>query len=396
MRSVFTKKGWKKAKLSDVAVIDRSMIQPNKIKSGMTFIGLEHLDASGSFVDIQKVDAHDLLSAKFAFNDTHILYGKLRPYLKKIAVPSFNGICSTDILPIRPLDTMDRKYLFYYLRQPDLIELATRRCSGANLPRLSPGVLGEFPVVYPLLPEQKRIAAVLDKADAIRRKRQEALRLTEDFICSAFLDLFGDPVTNPKGWQIKIFREIGNIQGGLQVSAKRGSNPIEVPYLRVANVYRDRLELSEMKTMRVTKSELDRICLIKDDILIVEGHGNRKEIGRSAVWDDSIQPCLHQNHLIRVRCNRKLAEPKFVSAYLNSSGGKRQLFRFGKTTSGLNTISTSNVGNTQIVLPPLSLQQKFIAISENVSQLRNRLQGLEKEQDALFNSLSQQTFRGDF
>ncbi|MFG6104863.1 restriction endonuclease subunit S [Leptothoe sp. EHU-05/26/07-4] len=196
----------------------------------------------------------------------------------------------------------------------------------------------------PLLPleEQRRIATILDKADAVRRKRQEAVRLTEELLRSQFLEMFGDPVNNPKGWEVLPLGEISKVQGGLQVTSKRKPNPLEVPYLRVANVYRDRLVLDEIKMIRVTPSEIKRTQLEKGDLLIVEGHGNSEEIGRSSVWDGSISNCTHQNHLIRVRVNPTKAEPNYVSAFLNSSGGRRQLKRFGKTTSGLNTISASN------------------------------------------------------
>ncbi len=112
--------------------------------------------------------------------------------------------------------------------------------------------------------------------------------------------MFGDPVTNPKGWEEDFVQNLGSLQGGIQVSAKRNSFPLKVPYLRVANVYRNQLELNEIKTIGLTENEFNRTLLVKDDILIVEGHGNKREIGRSAIWDGSIKGCVHQNHLIRL------------------------------------------------------------------------------------------------
>jgi type I restriction enzyme, S subunit len=91
---------------------------------------------------------------------------------------------------------------------------------------------------------------------------------------------------------------------------------------------------------------------------VVEGHGNPREVGRVAVWDGSLRPCVHQNHLIRVRCG-DICRPQFLSAYLNSEAGRRTIIRSGKTTSGLNTISTSNVKQTEIFLPPVALQTVF-------------------------------------
>jgi len=250
-------------------------------------------------------------------------------------------------------------------------------------------------IPLPPLAEQRRIAAILDKADAIRRKREEAIRLADEFLRSAFLEMFGDPVTNPKGWPDSTLGDIGAVQGGLQVTSRRATNPIEIPYLRVANVFRDRLELDEVKTMRVTPKEVERVSLETDDLLLVEGHGNCQEIGRSSVWDGSVDPCVHQNHLIRVRIDQSIAVPRFISMHLNSPGGRRQLVRFGKTTSGLNTISTSNVRATKVLLPPVQEQKMFLAVAQKVETLIGQLSRHAVEGAELFESLAQHAFRGD-
>jgi len=250
-------------------------------------------------------------------------------------------------------------------------------------------------VPLPPLPEQRRIAAILDKADADRRKRQQTRDLADQFLRSAFLDLFGDPVTNPKGWPVKKLGEVAEIQGGLQVTSKRSKNPIEVPYLRVANVYRNALDLTEIKTIRVTTAELERVALRPSDVLIVEGHGNRDEVGRSAVWDGSVDPCVHQNHLIRARSTDEILASQYLSFYLNSSGGRRQMFRSGKTTSGLNTISTRNVKETKILLPPIEEQERFVHLRSDVSFVRQRLAEGIAMAETLLGSLTQRAFRGE-
>ena len=102
--------------------------------------------------------------------------------------------------------------------------------------------------------------------------------------------------------------------------------------------------------------------LLPGDLLIVEGHGSAAEIGRAAVWDGQIQTCVHQNHLIRARPDRTLLEPAFAAAYLNSSSGRQHLLRRGKTTSGLNTITTSDVKDCTMLVPPIDLQRRFSTI----------------------------------
>ena len=126
----------------------------------------------------------------------------------------------------------------------------------------------------PPLPEQRRIATILGKADGIRRKREQTLEMINQAIESSFLRLFGDPVRNPKGWREHVIDELGVVQGGLQVSKNRDDLPLRKPYLRVANVFRNRLVLEEIKEIGLTPAEFERVQLHVGDVLIVEGHGN--------------------------------------------------------------------------------------------------------------------------
>jgi len=205
---------WKTFPLTEVATIERSAVQPEDIKTGTAYLGLEHIESGGKILGAKPVDEGELASSKFKFTDRHLLYGKLRPYLAKIACPDFSGICSTDILPVLPGPNLDRSFLCHFLRQPKMVDYASSITAGANLPRLSPSVLAQFQIPFPPLDEQRRIAAILDKADAIRRKRQEAIRLAEEFLRSTFLEVFGDPVKNPKGWEVEPLEKLVNFATG--------------------------------------------------------------------------------------------------------------------------------------------------------------------------------------
>jgi type I restriction enzyme S subunit len=188
-------------------------------------------------------------------------------------------------------------------------------------------------------------------------------------------------------WPLRTVGEVADVQGGLQVTAVRASLPLVRPYLRVANVLRDRVQLDEVKNIHLTSSELERVKLVRDDLLVVEGHGNPKEVGRVAIWSGSISECVHQNHLIRVRCSDAV-EPNFLAAFLNSDGGRRVLTSKGKTTSGLSTISVSNVKRASIMLPPLFLQKSFSDRATKMQELVRRQDQAAKQEQALTISLS--------
>ena len=301
-----------------------------------------------------------------------------------------------DVCVIRPnQNRVDNRYLMHVINAPHGRRGIARHMTGTTRRRVSRKNLSKVEIPLPSLAEQKRIAGILDVADALRAKRREALAQLDTLIQSTFLDMFGDPVTNPMGWEVTTVSRIGSIQGGLQVTSKRRSLPIERPYLRVANVFRGYLELDEIKTIRLTESELLRTSLDYEDILIVEGHGNKAEIGRCARWDGSIDHCVHQNHLIRLRCDRSKASPIYVENFINSPGGRRSLIGTSRTTSGLNTISVSKVRGSEIQLPSLDLQHRFAAIVESIEYQKASQRAHLAELDTLFASLQSRAFRGD-
>lgn len=303
--------------------------------------------------------------------------------------------CNQAVAIVRPTSKIHPRFLLHWLSSREaLAQVSSRKVTGV-ISNLSLSQIGKMEIPFPPYLEQRRIAAILDKADAIRRKREQALALADDLLKSTFLEMFGDPITNPKGWPLVPVSELGDVQGGLQVSRKRDVYGFRRPYLRVANVYRDRLELTEIKDIGLTDVEFGRTKLIEGDVLIVEGHGNPNEIGRTAVWDGSIPNCVHQNHLIRFRANRKVIKPNYFSRLMNSEGGRLQMISAGRTTSGLNTISTRKVKEAVIPLPPLDLQIRFEDGISTIGVFQDKLLNALDSSEAIFASLSQRAFRGE-
>ena len=376
--------------LGDVATIERAGVDPAELPPDTRYLGLEHIERGGRIVGHATVGDAELASTKYRFSRDHALFGKLRPNLGKIARPDFDGVSSTDILPIRPGPLLDRDYLTHFLRQPSVVQYAATRATGANLPRLSPAALAAFEIPLPPIEEQRRIAAILDQAETIRTKRRQVLAHLDALTQATFHAMFRQ--FTPNG---AVFGEVAVVQGGLQVSAKRATLPIGAPYLRVANVHRGRLKLSEIKTLSLTQAELQRTTLRAGDLLFVEGHANPREIGRVAMWDGSIDGCTHQNHLIRGRVDASRCDPVFAEFWLNSQAGAEHFRRAGKTTSGLNTISASTVKTAPMLTPPLALQREFAERVGTIKGQRGRVERALAADEELFASLQSRAFRGE-
>lgn len=177
----------------------------------------------------------------------------------------------------------------------------------------------------------------------------------------------GDLAELPEGWCWARMEQLGDVIGGLTKNRNRQKLELSLPYLRVANVYANCLDLKEVHEIGVKESELDRTLLEVDDLLIVEGNGSLDQIGRVARWDGSIDRCAHQNHLIKVRLYVKASAP-YVLQWLLSREGRRIIARVASSTSGLYNLSLSKVANLPVPLPPLAEQ---VRIAEEVQRLES-------------------------
>ncbi|WP_404440058.1 restriction endonuclease subunit S [Stutzerimonas chloritidismutans] len=216
---------WPLVKLGAVCKLvngDRGTNYPSKdsvLSHGIPFINAGNLTEEHSIVcsgaNYISEERYDLLSnGKVQYGD--ILFC-LRGSLGKFAVVDSSvpkGAIASSLVIIRPDKSICENYLKNYLRSTLCAREISRFENGAAQPNLSAKDLREFEIPLPPLPEQKRIATILDKADAIRRKRQQAIQLADDFLRAVFLDMLGDPVTNPKGWPKKSLKLLGKSATG--------------------------------------------------------------------------------------------------------------------------------------------------------------------------------------
>lgn len=190
--------------LGEVCQQSRKSIKPGE-REDLSYIGLESIESgTGQFAKGALSKTPEVpLANSFRFGPEHILYGKLRPYLNKVALPDFEGKCSTEIIPLLPNKEVDRAYLAYFLRSRRIVDLISARTAGARMPRAEMDFVFSLSLPLPPLPEQHRIVDLLSRAEGIVRLRREAEKKAAKLIPALFIDTFGDPTTNPKGWPVE-------------------------------------------------------------------------------------------------------------------------------------------------------------------------------------------------
>lgn len=359
---------WPMVRLEKVAKIDRKGIDPSAIEAGTKYLGLEHIASGGEIISAECVEEGQLASTKFRFEESHVLYGKLRPYLAKIALPDFSGICSTDILPIQPGPDLDRRYLAFFLRQPHLVELASSRSTGVNLPRLSPKALAEFEVPLPALEEQLHVAAVLEKADAIRHKREQAMSMTDELVRAVFLDMFGDPVLNTKQMPTATLGDIIKVSSGNGLTAKKmdpnGSHPVYGG--NGINGFHSEYMFDEPQIV------IGRVGVYCGAVHVSEP---KVWITDNALYVREYKRPVNQTYLAWA----------LRFADLNQYAGR----------AAQPLISGSRVYPIEIVLPNDDMQNKFAAFVESQKKFEAKLLAAYDDAKSLFGSLSQRAFRGE-
>ncbi len=200
------------------------------------------------------------------------------------------------------------------------------------------------------------------------------------------------PFELPVGWAWVRIEDAADVLGGIQKTPLRRPVRQHYPYLRVANVQRDALRLDDLERFELTLEELEKWRLIEGDLLIVEGNGSADEIGRCAVWNGSIDRCVHQNHIIRVRC-LEVECREFIQLFLNAPSGIDAMKRLAITTSGLYSLSVGKIRNFVVPLPPLHEQSRIVArvtaLRRLCADLRHRLAAGQATQARLAEALVQ-------
>lgn len=298
---------------------------------------------------------------------------------------SFGAFCKV----VRPGKSIDSHYLANYFKTAKYRSIISGLAAGANINNLRNEHIDNLEIPLPPLAEQKRIAAILDKADAIRRKLQQSLRLSDDFLRSVFLDMFGDPVTNPNEWdKTTVGQEVEFLTSGSRGWAQYYTDKGDF-FIRIQNLRGGFLDLSDSAFVDAPDTaEARRTRVQTGDVLL----SITADLGRTAVVPENFGKGYINQHLAILRLREM--NPVFVSHQLASPGGQRQFISLNRSAvkAGLNF---DDIRSVELLRPPLNLQIKFSDIVTKIKKRSSRLQAMLKDAETLFSSLQQRAFRGE-
>jgi type I restriction enzyme S subunit len=299
----------------------------------------------------------------------------------------------SSIAILRPnVGILESRYLAHALRTPSIVGQAESKKTGSALRRIILKDLKRVQFPLPPVEKQRRIAAILDKADAVRRKRQEAIRLTDELLRSAFLEMFGDPVTNPKGWMKgKVGDYLSFVTSGSRGWAKYYAST-GARFIRSLDVKMNHISDDDAVFVNVPSgAEADRTRVQPGDVLLtITG----SKIGRVAPVSEDIGEAYVSQHVAILRLDNRIRAP-FLSMFMSDPrGGQRQITKaqYGQTKPGLNL---QQIREFEIPIVPATQQDAFVDFQQKLGRTNQKYIEAESGSSELFESLVQRTFRGE-
>ena len=321
-----------------------------------------------------------------------------RTSVGKVALAAMELCFSQDITAITPdPHCLDRSYLVHFLRtkQPHLERLAR----GATIKGVTREAVANLAIPLPPLAEQRRIAGILDAADAVRAKRREALAQFDTLLQSTFLDMFGDPVTNPMGWHVgrleDYFSETraGTCCGPFGSALKKHEYVEDgIPVWGIDNVKPN--QFIQERSLFITPAkfaQLRRYSVEPGDILI----SRAGTVGRMCVAVPTVEQSIIGSNLIRLTLNPGAMLPVYVTCLYTFCGERLPGLRASGDDKSYSFLNTTRLKSLVVPLPPLNLQHRFAAIVQSVEQQKASQRAHLAELDTLFDSLQSRAFRGD-
>ena len=359
---------WANARLKDVAP-SRSSDRKFAPEEEVWHLTLDQIESNtGEIINKQIKPAKEAGSSTYVFDENNVLYSKLRPYLNKVVCPTESGIATTELIPLRPnQELIDRRYLTYYLRSPEFVRFASATVAGVKMPRVIMKTFWEHELPLPPLKEQRRIVEILDQADALRKQRAEADKKAARILPALFYQMFGDPVSNPRGLRKEPLKKLIKVKSGNFLPAKEMDPVGKYPVYGGNGI-----------------SGYHSEFMFEEPVIVL----GRVGVYCGAVHYSKPRSWVTDNALYVSEKSDELLDGYLLEALrladLNQYAGR----------AGQPLISGSRIYPVEILVPDLQLQRDFAERSQGVEELLDRERRSLDQLNKLFRTLLYRAFSG--
>lgn len=297
----------------------------------------------------------------------------------------FDAYQRTYIIESRDKIILDVRFLYHFMSK--YVEKLRLDSIGGVIKYIKIGNITDALIPLPDLATQQHIAQVLDQADALRQQNRQLLAYYDELLQSTFIELFGDPVKNEKGWEVKKLGEVCDTRLGKMLDSKKQTGLSTFPYLGNSNVLWGQFRLSDLMEMDFTEKERIEFSLKKGDLLVCEGG----EVGRCAIWQEELNDCYFQKALHRIRVYPDKLTPNYLQ-FLMWFYAKNDGLKDFVTIATIAHLTGVKLKSLPIPIPPLPLQQHFAKIVEEIEAQKRLVQQSLAESEALFEGLLAEYF----
>ena len=377
------------AKLGEICKVSASTKMIDKSKAWLLNLDMVE-QQTGRVVEYNFVGEDGLNGSITQFDTENVLYSKLRPNLNKVVLPERNGFCTSELLPLRPdARKLDRSYLAVFLRSDGFVNWAVSKTAGAKMPRLGTKDLLKANIPLPEIKEQKAIAEKFKKLEELISLRKQQLAKLDELVKARFVEMFGDPVSNPKHWKTAFLLDIGYCKNGMNFH--KGDSGVDIHCLGVGD-FKNRTMIQNVEDLPfVSLNELpDPEYLLRDnDIIFVRSNGNKELVGRClAIYPGSI-PVTYSGFCIRYRLTSTNIDTPYLLQVLKTDSIRKKMTGRGANIQNLNQQTLSQL---LVPIPPLSLQNDFAAFVERVDQQKQTIQQSLEKLELMKKALMQEYF----
>ena len=339
------------------------------------------------------VFGREIGSSKQIVQPGDVLLSRIVPHIRRAwVVGNKRGrriIASGEWIVFRS-DKFDPNYLRYLLvAEPFYARfMQTVAGVGGSLLRARPVQVADIEIPMVRISDQQRVVAQLQEADQLRRMRRYALQMCDGIIPAAFIEMFGE--LRASKWDKCTLSDITNAFSygtSTKCSGDKSLNAV----LRIPNVIGGNIDIADLKFGPLTEKEKSKLKLQQGDIIFVRTNGNPEYVGRCAVFNLT-RDFYFASYLIRARCDLKRVNPVFLAAYLRTPDGRRSMQPSIRTTAGQYNVSIEGLEDVQIIIPPLSLQNKVVASIKAADCLRSVHSESLRQAEHLFQTLLNRAF----